>query len=107
MDTDAFLKLSQDLTQVDKLDADFAAAMLEAYETAGKGDAVAALVNGQGNDDLANDIVGKWYSGTSPNPDSEQVVTYTDAQMWYAMTYTKPMGYCGGGVGYWADVPEI
>ena len=35
-----------------------------------------------------------------------QLVLYTDAFMWTAMTYTKPMGVCGGVTGYWADPPQ-
>lgn len=103
---DGFLALSQELTGQSDLSADLAEAMLEDFQAAGQGDAIAALVDGEDNADLENAIVASWYSGMSPNPDSATVVTYTEALMWSAMSYTKPMGYCGGGVGYWADAPE-
>ena len=32
-----------------------------------------------------------------------KVVLYTEAYVWSAMPYSKPMGVCGGVTGYWAD----
>lgn len=105
IEDDAFLKLSQKLTGADELSDDIAAKMLQAFTAAGEGDPIAALANGEENAELANKIVAAWYSGVSPDPDSTEVVAYTDALMWDAMTYTKPMAYCGGAMGYWADAP--
>lgn len=105
IDTDAFIKLSQDLTGKPDLDADYASRMLDAFKAIGKSDDVAALADGSENPELENDIVAAWYSGLSPDPDSNEVITYTDALMWEAMSFTKPMGYCGGETGYWAEPP--
>ncbi len=105
MDADAFLALSKELTGKVDLDGDIAAKMLNAFETIGKADEIAALANGQVKPDLGNDIVAAWYSGFSPDPDSSEVVAYNDALMWQAMPYTKPMGQCGGETGYWAEPP--
>lgn len=54
---------------------------------------------------IANELVATWYSGTVPGASSGQVVLYANAFMWSAMTWTKPMGVCGGVTGYWADPP--
>ena len=35
----------------------------------------------------------------------QRLVLYTDAYVWSAMTFTKPMGICGGVTGYWKDPP--
>ena len=50
-------------------------------------------------DKIANDLVAAWYSGMVDG----KVVLYTDALVWSAMTYSKPMGICGGVTGYWAE----
>jgi hypothetical protein len=50
-------------------------------------------------DKIANDLVAAWYSGMVDG----KVVLYTDALVWTAMAYSKPMGICGGVTGYWAD----
>ncbi len=52
-------------------------------------------------DTLANDLAAAWYSGVVDG----KVVLYEDALMWAAMSFTKPMGTCGGATGYWADAP--
>lgn len=106
IDADGFLELSKKLTGHSGLSADDAMKMLQAFKTIGKDDELAALAAGDANPELGNEIVASWYSGLSPDPDSEEVITYTEALMWPAMSYTKPMGYCGGGTGYWADPPE-
>lgn len=102
---EAFRKLSEQLTGKDGLDDDIAAKMLEAFKARGSADQISALLSGDADPDLENDIVTAWYSGVSPDPDTLEVLTYTDARMWDAMTYTKPMGYCGGGMGYWSEPP--
>ena len=100
-----FLTLSPTLTGTDNLDEDIATAMLQAFYARGSTDDVTALLDGTDTPALENDIVAAWYSGVSPDPDALNVLTYTDARMWDAMTYTKPMGYCGGGMGYRAEPP--
>lgn len=105
LDPERFLALSERLTRKDDLSADLATSMLEAFKTTGKANDLTALANGDDNQDLANEVVAAWYSGVSPDPDSNDVLTYTDALMWQAMTFSKPMGYCGGAMGYWAEPP--
>ncbi|SOE16418.1 D-sorbitol dehydrogenase-like protein [Hoeflea halophila] len=105
IDVETFLTLSQTLTGNEDLDAEYASQFLKAFEAAGKGDDLASLAAGGDHQQLANEVVAAWYTGVSPDPESEEVVTYTDALMWPAMSYTKPMGYCGGAMGYWADPP--
>ncbi|MCY0096626.1 sugar dehydrogenase complex small subunit [Hoeflea ulvae] len=106
IDADGFLELSKKLTGHSDLSADDALKMFEAFKAIGKGDDLAALAEGDADPELGNEVVASWYSGVSPDPDSEEVITYTEALMWPAMSYTKPMGYCGGETGYWADPPE-
>lgn len=105
VEADDFLDLSIKLTGHSDLALEDAAKMLQAFNAIGKGDELAALVDGNSNPDLSNAIVAAWYSGVSPDPESDEVITYTEALMWPAMSYTKPMGYCGGATGYWADPP--
>ncbi len=56
-------------------------------------------------DTLANDLVALWYSGIATAGKDGQLVLYTDAYVWTAMTWSKPMGVCGGATGYWAHPP--
>ncbi|MEQ8306186.1 MAG: sugar dehydrogenase complex small subunit [Hoeflea sp.] len=105
LDPEGFLALSERLTRKDDLSSDIATSMLEAFKAIGKTDELAALADGADNQDLANEVVAAWYSGVSPDPDSNDVLTYTDALIWQAMTFSKPMGYCGGAMGYWAEPP--
>lgn len=105
-DVDAFLAFSEKETEQTGLSKDDATAMLKIYADLGKEKALADLASGQKNQDLANSLVTAWYTGESPNPDDLQVLDYTDTLIWQAMDYTKPMGYCGGAVGYWAEPPE-
>ncbi|MCZ4291866.1 sugar dehydrogenase complex small subunit [Hoeflea alexandrii] len=105
LDPENFLALSKQLTRHDDLSSDIATAMLEAFKATGKADELSALADGADNQELANAVVAAWYSGVSPDPDSGEVLTYTDALMWQAMSFTKPMGYCGGEMGYWAEPP--
>src|SRR5690606_1170877 len=60
-----------------------------------------SALQAQGLDKLANELVNVWYSGVVSTPAGQQVVLYTDALMWTAMTFAKPMGVCGGPTGYW------
>ena len=106
LDVDAFFKLSQELTGKEDLDEDVAAGLLDAFIVSGQQDELAALAARGSDDGLSNSIVASWYTGISPDPDDLHVITYTDALIWDAMDYTKPMAYCGGEVGYWAGPPE-
>lgn len=46
-----------------------------------------------------------WMSGMTPSANS-QVLTYTDAPVWMALSsFTKPPAVCGGGFGYWSAPP--
>ncbi|WP_164512344.1 sugar dehydrogenase complex small subunit [Oceaniglobus ichthyenteri] len=105
MDTEAFLALSENLLNKESLYEDVGAKILKSFVAMGKEDEISALADGQSDEDLANDIVAAWYTGISPDPDDLQVVTYTDALIWQAMSYSKPMAFCGGGVGYWSEPP--
>ncbi len=107
LDIDAFLALSKKLVGQDDLSEDIANGMLKAFAVAGHKDEISALSEGTGDDAIASAIVDAWYTGVSPNPDDLAVLTYTDALVWQAMDYTKPMAYCGGTMGYWAEPPEV
>lgn len=106
LDADAFLAFSQKLVGHDDLSRDIAAEMLKAFVATGQEDAVSALVAGNEESEVADSIVVSWYTGESPDPDALEVLTYDEALIWEAMDYTKPMAFCGGGVGYWSDPPE-
>jgi hypothetical protein len=105
LDVDAFFALSQELVGQSDLSKDLATKMLSAFSASDRADRVSALAAGESDDELANSIVASWYTGESPDPDDLEVLTYTDALIWQAMDYTKPMAYCGGAMGYWADPP--
>lgn len=105
-DVEAFIALSEEQVGSTDLPKDIATAMLKAYSGIGKENALAALAAGKKDPDLTNSLVTAWYTGESPDPNDLRVLDYTEALIWQAMDYTKPMGYCGGAVGYWADPPE-
>ena len=71
---------------------------------AGSADLDAAL-RAQGLEDIADELVAAWYSGVVTQGRTPQVVLYAGAYMWSAMSFTKPMGQCGGATNYWADPP--
>ena len=54
---------------------------------------------------LANELTAAWFSGVVNGANGPQVVLYTDAYVWQAMTFSKPMGQCGGALGYWSTPP--
>jgi len=64
-----------------------------------------AVLRARQLDTVANDLVSAWYSGIVTNGTRQQLVLYTSAFVWTAMTYSKPMGVCGGATGYWANPP--
>jgi hypothetical protein len=66
---------------------------------------LAALINGTSDAALEAEIIANWYTGLHDTADGEAIVTYEDALIWEALDYTKPMGWCGGETGYWADAP--
>jgi Membrane bound FAD containing D-sorbitol dehydrogenase len=104
---DQFLALSERLTGANGLDAEIAHALLGGFLATGHGADLERLVKSDSSvPDLANAIVAAWYSGLYRGAGGEAVATYTDALLWTALTFTKPMGYCGGETGYWADPPE-
>jgi len=103
---DAFLALSKEQVERSEVSKDMAAELLHAFSAAGKKDALAALAAGNEDLQLANTLVVCWYTGNSPDPDAPQALHYTDALIWDAMAYTKPAGYCGGAMGYWAEPPQ-
>ena len=64
-----------------------------------------AALRANGLDGLAAELVAAWYSGVVTPGTTSRVVLYADAYMWSAMSFTKPMGRCGGMTNYWADPP--
>ncbi|MEP7327787.1 MAG: sugar dehydrogenase complex small subunit [Betaproteobacteria bacterium] len=64
-----------------------------------------AALNTNGLTALANELTSAWFSGIVNGPKGQQVVLYTDAYVWTAMTFSKPMGQCGGAFGYWSAPP--
>jgi hypothetical protein len=106
LDVEGILALSQKILRKEDLFEDVAAKILKSFADIDRKDDLTALAEGAEDQALSNEIVAAWYSGVSPDPDDLQVLTYTDALMWQAMDYTKPMAYCGGPMGYWADPPE-
>lgn len=66
---------------------------------------LAALINGSSDAALEAEIIANWYTGLHDTAYGEAIVTYEDALIWEALDYTKPMGWCGGETGYWADAP--
>lgn len=65
-----------------------------------------AALRAQHLDGIANELVAAWYSGLVTQANASRVVLYADAYIWSAMSFTKPMGRCGGVTNYWADVPR-
>jgi hypothetical protein len=65
-----------------------------------------ATLRAQGLDVIAGELVAAWYSGVVMQGKTSKVVLYADASMWSAMSFTKPMGRCGGMTNYWADPPN-
>ena len=115
--TAQFASLSAALTGFPEPDADTAAMVLRAFATPQRRASLAALarvvsttpaaqldpaIAADKLDAVANDLVACWYSGVT----GSQVVLYAQALMWSAMSFTKPMGVCGGPTGYWTDPPS-
>ena len=64
-----------------------------------------AALRANGLESIANDLVAAWYSGIVTQGKQQRLVLYTDAYVWSAMSFTKPMGICGGVTDYWKDPP--
>ena len=103
---DQFLALSRRLTGAANLDAAAGKTMLGALLSTGKGEALAKLAAGKGDNDLAAAIVAAWYSGICADASGPVVATFDQALLWQALTFTKPFGECGGSTGYWSDPPQ-
>jgi len=107
---DAFLSLSEQLTEVKDLDRDVATTILGGLLATGHGPALATLVKEEADfashTDLANAIVAAWYSGVYDSGSGQAVATFTEALVWNALAFSKPWAECGGETGYWADAPE-
>ena len=111
INVEQFIDLSKTLTGTNNLDPDAARTLLGAFIATGHEADLAALItdpaSGTGkNATLANAIVAAWYSGVCNTKDGQAVVSYDQALMWSAMTFTKPLGECGGDTGYWSDPPK-
>lgn len=105
-DVNSFMRLSEKQLGQTGLSKDMATTIMEVYIRLGKEDELVQLAAGDDNQYLSDSLVATWYTGESPNPDDLVVVEYTDALIWQAMDYTKPMGYCGGTIGYWSEPSE-
>jgi hypothetical protein len=118
--TATFDKTSQALTGYAAPNANDTKGMLTAFATANRRAALARLagvvastpadrldvaLRDNGLESIADDLVAAWYSGIVTNGKQQRLVLYTDAYVWSAMTFTKPMGVCGGVTGYWKDPP--
>lgn len=116
----SFGALSAALTGYPAADPDTLAAMMRAFVTPARRAQVAELaqvvattapaeldtvLRSRKLDALANELVAAWYSGIVDTPPGARVVLYANAYVWTAMTYSKPMGVCGGVTGYWSAAP--
>ena len=110
----AFARLSAALTGYPQADPATAAKVMRAFATPKRlaalralavlaastpPDRIDAAIAAKKLDQVANDLVAAWYSGMVDG----KVVLYTDALVWTAAKFTKPMGICGGVTGYWAE----
>lgn len=103
-----FLRLSEQLTGADDLDADVAGTLLGGFLATGHGAELRALADGGGTaaTPLGDAIVAAWYSGLYDGGHGTAVADFNGALVWTALAFTKPFASCGGEVGYWADPPE-
>ena len=121
LSTQQFTALSSALTGVSSLDPSDVAAIQAAFSTPARRADLAKLaqivaskpasdlpqaVQAARLESLANDLVAAWYSGVVTTASGARVVLYVDALVWSAMTFSKPMGVCGGPTGYWANPPQ-
>jgi Membrane bound FAD containing D-sorbitol dehydrogenase len=118
----AFGALSAALTGYPPSDPATAAKVLRAFATPARRASLAALakvvtatpaagldaaLRAANLDTIANELTAAWYSGIVTNGEGkQQLVLYIDACVWTAMTFSKPMGVCGGPTGYWSEPPQ-
>jgi hypothetical protein len=108
---DQFLGISSRLLGIDDLDRNTAGKFLEGLLTSGREAVLGRFVNGVDTSSeaartLADDIVASWYSGIYETGHGAAVATYNEAMMWRALSFTKPLGNCGGATGYWNSPPD-
>jgi hypothetical protein len=107
---DQFRALSARLTgaTLPDLDPGMAGKLLDGFVALGREPGLALLAANPDltTGDVADDIVAGWYSGTYDTQGGPVVAGYTDALVWNALDFTKPLGFCGGETGYWADPPQ-
>ena len=104
-----FRALSARLTgaSLGDLDRGAAAKLLAGFISVGRGADLARLAADPGASagTLATDIVAAWYSGFYEARDGLATISLASALLWDALDFTKPSGFCGGRLGYWADAP--
>lgn len=72
----------------------------------GLGETLTGLRDGDAAPEIETSMISNWYTGVAETKGGDEVATYTEALMWDALDFTKPMGWCGGETGYWATAPE-
>lgn len=107
-----FLDLSKTLTGASSLDPDVGRTLLGAFIATGHEADLAGLISDpagakEKNAAVAKAIVAAWYSGVCKTAAGEAIATYDQALLWNAVSFTKPMGVCGGDTGYWSDPPKL
>jgi hypothetical protein len=108
---DQFLRISNRLLGIDDFDRNTAGKFLEGLLASGREAVLGRFVNGvdtssEAARNLASDIVASWYSGIYETGHGPAVATYNEAMMWRALSFTKPLGNCGGATGYWNSPPD-
>jgi hypothetical protein len=109
-----FAQLSSALTGYLQLDPDAVGKLVRAFATPARRASLRTLatlaattpaaqldaaITAHKLDKIADDLAAAWYSGMVDG----KVILYTQALVWNAMTFSKPMGICGGVTGYWAE----
>lgn len=102
-----FRALSARLTgaSLGDLDMGAAAKLLAGFISMGVAADLARLAADPGASGGTTDIVAAWYSGLYEARDGLASISLTNALLWEALDFTKPAGFCGGRIGYWADAP--
>lgn len=107
---DQFLALSKSLTGVSDLDPGIARTILGGFLATGHEAALNRLASGPAagpaDQAVASAIVAAWYSGLYETVQGQAVATFDQALLWNALSFTKPLGACGGEFGYWSDPPQ-
>jgi hypothetical protein len=108
---DQFLGISNRLLGIEDLERNTGEKFLEGLLASGREAVLSRFVNGADTSseaarNLANDIVASWYSGLYETGHGTAVATYNEAMIWRALSFTKPLGNCGGATGYWNSPPD-